>query len=292
MEKPNEAIWFLDGKVIKFSDSPQFISDRVKRAKLLKGFVPQVIGNTTHMYCYDYVKGDILSKCITVPLFKHLLEYSKSFWVEKQLNISEKREFDNQCFKFYRDKTKNRIDLFYKNFEKSDNAEIINGKKYPSLAEILRKVEWNYISEGLPGQFHGDYHFENILYNENKDSFEFLDWRQNFGAFLDFGDIYYDLAKLNHGLIISHELIAKNLFVAKWIGNEIVFDFNRKQSLVECENYYFEWLEKNGYDIKKVKILTAIIFLNISALHEYPYVLLLYGLGKQMLYDNVIGNKF
>ena len=37
--------------------------------------------------------------------------------------------------------------------------------------------------------------------------FSLLDWRQNFGRSYVFGDIYYDLAKLHHGLIISHDFI-------------------------------------------------------------------------------------
>ena len=150
---------------------------------------------------------------------------------------------------------------------------------------MLDSVDWNYVAEGMPGQFHGDYHFENIIYDKNSDNFELLDWRQNFGEFLQIGDVYYDLAKLNHGLIISHELIAKDLFEAKWEGNEITYDFTRKQSLIECENYYHKWIVKNGFDLKKVKLITALIFLNISALHDFPYVLVLYALGKQMLFE-------
>lgn len=33
----------------------------------------------------------------------------------------------------------------------------------------------------------------------------------------------------------------------------------------------------------RVKILTALIYLNIAALHHHPYSLLLYYLGKSML---------
>ena len=143
----------------------------------------------------------------------------------------------------------------------------------------------------LPAPIEADgklgHHFENILYDKSKGQFELLDWRQNFGTFLDIGDIYYDLAKLNHGLIICHELIAKDLFEVAWEGSEIRYDFNRKQSLVECEQHLYEWLGKNGYDVRKVKTMTALIFLNICALHDYPYSLLLYGLGKEMLCENL-----
>ena len=148
-------------------------------------------------------------------------------------------------------------------------------------------MDWDWLTDGIPCRFHGDYHFENILYDSQIDKFKFIDWRQNFGKLIDSGDIYYDLAKLLHGLIISHELIAKDEYSAVWTDNKIEFDFTRKQKLVECEKYYYLWLADNGYDVKKVKVLTALIYLNIAALHHFPYVLVLYALGKQMLYDSL-----
>ena len=67
------------------------------------------------------------------------------------------------------------------------------------------------------------------------------------------------------------------------LNTNIDFDFHRKQVLVDCEKYFGVWLSKNGFDKKKVWILTALIYLNISALHHYPYSLLLFALGKSML---------
>jgi hypothetical protein len=104
------------------------------------------------------------------------------------------------------------------------------------------------------------------------------------------GDIYYDLGKLLHGLIMCHELVAKDQYEITWEGNEIVYDFNRKKILVECENYYYRWLENNGFDVNKVKTMTALIFLNIAALHHYPYSLVLMALGKEML-QNTLDEK-
>lgn len=285
LEKANEAIWFLKDRVIKFSDDVTFIKDRVKRAEILGGFVPQVVGSTKHMYCYDYINGNVLSQCVSRRVFEELLEYSDKFWREKELDAAGMQSFKASCLAFYREKTYKRIEMFYKNFNKQDNAQIINDFEYPPLSELLDSVDWTYVANGLPGRFHGDYHFENILYDKTEDTFKFLDWRQNFGGSLEVGDIYYDFAKLNHGLIICHEIIAKELYYASWTDNEIRFDFNRKQKLVECEELFYKWLDNKGYDVNKVKLLTALIFLNICALHHYPYVILLYGLGKQMLYD-------
>lgn len=288
LEKPDETIWFLNNKVIKFSANTGFISDRVKRSKLLNGFVPEITGHTTHMYCYDYVKGDVLSNCVSLGLFEKLLDFSQSFWQKTKLSADGNDEFKKSCMKFYKDKTYERLDLFYRNFQKKDNAEFINGETYPALSEMLKSLDWEKIADGLPGQFHGDYHFENIVYDAVRDEFTFLDWRQNFDKSLDIGDIYYDLAKLLHGFIICHELIAKDAYTVEWKENTIECDFNRKQKLVECEQFYYIWLEKSGYDVKKVKTLTSLIFLNIAALHHYPYSLLLYGLGKKMLYESAV----
>lgn len=291
LEKPDEAIWFLKDKVIKFSANSEFISDRVKRARLLGEFVPEITAHTTHMYCYNYIKGTVLSSNVNLPIFKKLLAFSQEFWKKKELSDEEKITFKEACVKFYKTKTEERIKLFYMTFNKSDNADYINDVKYPTLTEMLHDLDWDRLTDGIPCRFHGDYHFENILYDQKSDRFKFIDWRQNFGKLIDSGDIYYDLAKLLHGLIISHELIAKDEYSAVWTDNKIEFDFTRKQKLIECEKYYYLWLADHGYDVKKVKILTALIYLNIAALHHFPYVLVLYALGKQMLYDSLYDNR-
>ena len=69
--------------------------------------------------------------------------------------------------------------------------------------------------------------------------------------------------------------------------NKVDFDFLRNQKLILCERLFYDWLNENGYDGKKVKILTSIIFLNIAALHHNPYSHLLFALGKMMLNDEI-----
>ena len=56
--------------------------------------------------------------------------------------------------------------------------------------------------------------------------FTFLDWRQDFAGLINYGDIYYDLAKLLHGLIVSHRLINNNYFQINQLGNNIQFELN------------------------------------------------------------------
>ncbi|EAT59779.1 phosphotransferase [Chlorobium ferrooxidans] len=283
LEKANEAIWFVEKRVIKFSDDQDFIANRVKRADELKGFIPEVTGVQPHMYCYSLVEGRVLSEVATLPLFDQLLRHCSSFWTRKALQADSALVFKRTCMRFYRDKTFERVELFYRNCSKQDRREPINGIPMPELGTLLHSIDWEWLADGLPGRFHGDFHFENILWDAAARKFTFLDWRQDFGGNLVTGDIYYDFAKLLHGLIISHELIAGDFYSVEWREDAIDYDFHRKQIHVECERRFGEWLEAEGYDYKKVRVLTSLIYLNIAALHHYPYNLFLFALGKAML---------
>ena len=283
LEKQNEAIWFVGDRVIKFSDDKSFIANRVKRSSQLAKFAPKILNSSAHMYCYNKINGDTVSKVITLPLFEKLLDTCIDFWKLFELTNQEQLAFQRRCKDFYFDKTIRRVDLFYQNFEKTDSTLSINDEPMPLLSSLLAQIDWENITQGIPGRFHGDFHFENILWNSETDSFTFLDWRQDFGGDLLVGDIYYDLAKLLHGLIISHEIITTNAYSIDWNDRAITYDLKRRQIHVECERYLSTWCINNKYDFSKVKIITALIYLNIAALHHYPYSLLLFALGKQML---------
>lgn len=283
LEKPDEAIWFVNDLVIKYSDSIKFIANRVRRASTLEGFVPRICAATAHMYAYPMERGEVFSRVVTPVLFQKFLTYCKTFWERSPLMEKERECFRATCRAFYHDKTLERVELFYARFNRSDAATTINGTALSPLSDLLEAVDWDALAEGLPGRFHGDLHFENILWSEHADSFCFLDWRQDFGGRQDVGDIYYDFAKLMHGLIVNHGIIARGEFSVTWEGDSIKYDFLRRHVLVECQQAFNAWLDAEGYDTHKVYLLTALIYLNIAALHHYPYSLLLYALGKDIL---------
>jgi hypothetical protein len=181
------------------------------------------------------------------------------------------------------------VALYHLQFGVADAPETINGVAMPTLASLLGDVDWDGLADGLPGRFHGDFHFENIVVSPKDGAFTFLDWRQDFGGSLTVGDIRYDLAKLMHGLIVSHELIAHDHYSIQRSGSTVRFDLHRKQMLVECEREFESWLQAQGHDLHKVRLLTALIYLNIAALHHAPYCHLLYALGKGMLHGLLAG---
>ena len=322
LEKPDEAIWFIDDRVVKFHLSETFISDRIKRAKSLSidkdlkraGFeIPEIIDHDKNIYVMKRCKGITLSKIINPVLFKELIEkyfnavkiYSSIFLREfmegstpsedemkKAEDDAEKdmNEFKIKIYKeFYLDKTIKRINDYCKKFEDSDKDDFyINGLKCRSALSIINSLDWKELAIKYCAQsweFHGDFHLENIMYDEENKKFILLDWRQNFGKENYIGDLYYDVAKMWHSLIVNHNMVKDDLFSVKYVGNNSVeIDIHRTFIDTECEEILKQYLATNKkYDLKFSQLLTAVIFLNIAACHIYPYSKFLFYLGKYLI---------
>ena len=282
LPKPREAIYFKGNKVYKFSTDTEFIEKRVARAEQLNGLVPEIVARTENFYVYNYVPGTLLSDEPSVTdSFRALLRWAQqNLWIPTRPGPKEQQRFENACFSFYYDKTVDRLNAFYEQHEVRDTEETINGVVVPSLHTLLDSFDWSGLKRGVPALYHGDFHFENIVRHES--GFTLLDWRQDFGESDEYGDLYYDLGKLLHGLIVSHQIIRDSLFTVQVRGSRVVFDFNRRNTLVECELILKEFVRENSYSWQKVNLVAALIFLNIAALHHYPYSHLLYYLGKSM----------
>ena len=287
LEKPDESIWFFKNFVIKFSNDKQFISKRIKRSKIIHNFVPKILAFGKNMYKYQYVGGKVLSSILSIHLFKSLLLKLKKFWIIKKLDRKKIIAFNKSCYKFYYLKSIQRVNLFYSKSNKFDKNHTINKVKIPKLSQLFKQLDWKFIAKGLPGRFHGDLHFENIVFNKVYKKFTFLDWRQDFENDIRIGDIYYDLAKLMHGIIVSHEQVSKNRFKIFWKKNIINFSIAQSKPHKASLVYFEKWLKENGYSVSKVKIITSLIFLNIAPLHHHPYSLFLYALGKSMLFEEM-----
>ena len=74
LEKQDEAIWFVNGRVIKYSKDKDFILNRVSRAVDLKGFVPEITANTNNMSSYRMLTGQVMSQCTNQKVIKSLLK--------------------------------------------------------------------------------------------------------------------------------------------------------------------------------------------------------------------------
>ena len=283
LPKKKEAIWFVNDVVLKYSHDEKFIKKRIHRAKILNNFVPKILKFSKNIYVYKYINGKIMSKNLTLYNFIKLMKFLEKFW--KKNPRTNQKKFRRMCLKFYKNKTLNRINAFNKKYNFKDKNHIINNIKVEKIKILLKKINWTKLSEGIATRFHGDLHFENIIIHKKK--FKFIDWRQDFENDLKKGDIYYDLAKLLHGIIVDHNQVNKNNFKIKINDNKIYINIKKTNNHKICLKYFENWIVKSGYDLTKVRILTALIYLNIAPLHHYPYSLFLYFLGKKLLSDEL-----
>lgn len=287
LEKPDEAIWFIDNRVIKFHIDKNFIADRVKRFDTLLSDdqkeagmkIPKLLYYDENIYVYEREPGTIASREIDISTFDQLLD--------RFFRFKEERLTDEDALKiyidFYRDKTISRINKFCDENGESDKESVfINGLVCEPALDLVKLINWEYISKNgiFTKNYHGDFHLENILIQG--DNFVLLDWRQNFGK-SEIGDVYYDLAKMWHSLIVNHMMVKDMRFTVENVGrNSIKIDIDRTFIDTECENDLKDYIEKN-FILEQAELLTCLIFINIAACHVYPYSRFLFYLGKYLL---------
>lgn len=283
LDKPEESIYFFNDSVIKFFNNKEISSNRVKRAEILSGLVPKIIDYSDNFYKYELFNGELLANSITEKKLIRLIDWARDkLWKPVDVNVVD---FKKKCEDFYISKTKARVKQFLNDNSIEDKPKIINEVEVPSCETMFNMIDWNLICSTKPVHFHGDFILDNILYTEDK--FMLLDWRQDFAGDMLAGDMYYDLSKLNHNLILNHHMLLNNYFIIN-ISNGIIFcDVFRSHNMVQCQEAFFNILEKRNYDIKKIKILTAIIWLNMSPLHTYPLNNFLFYFGKYNLWKEL-----
>lgn len=288
LDKVDESIFLFDKFVVKFFANEKMVTERTARGKLLNGLVSPIEGQTKNFYRYKFVTGSVYSRVATPKDFKKFLAWAKENLWKKSREVSDV-EFKKVCRDFYESKTKERIKKFLKYNTIVDEAHVINGEQVPSIKEMLAMVDFDYLTNAEQYQFHGDFVLDNIMKTAN--GYCLMDWRQNFGGLLKAGDMYYDLAKLNHNLTVNHDVVLDNGFSIKVGDRSITCDILRKDNLVRCAETLKEFINAEGLDMKKVELLTPIIWLNMAPLHHHPFNLFLYYFGKLNLWRALQKNK-
>lgn len=274
LDKKDESIFFFDDFVVKFFYDKSINKNRVDRSFKLKNLVPDMVSYTDNFYKYKKAKGILFSKSVNRLKFHNFLNWSKdNLW-----KFKEDDKIKEKCFNFYIKKTEERINKYLK-FNVDEN--VINGEHIPNIFELLKSIDTDWLCKGIPCQFHGDFILDNVI--ETEDGFCLIDWRQDFSGDLDVGDIYYDLSKLHHNLIVNHDIVNRNLFNAD--SNDCHIFTNSK--LNQCREILYNFIKENSYDLKKVNILTSLIWINMSPLHEYPFNKFLFNFGKYNLHLNL-----
>ena len=280
--KNDEAIFIDNNKVVKYFDSSDKVKTRVERTKYLNNNIPNIVQLNNNMYSYDYIKGELLSNIYDDEVLKEILSFWKKNFFEKRFDKSD--QFVNNCKNIYKEKTYNRIKLFQNT--PLDKIEYINGIKVKGIKELLDSIDWNSIyTNAIPTRFHGDFQPENIIYDG--EDFKLIDWRESFGDSLEVGDLYYDLGKLYHALVINGQIILKKGYSYSTNNNKAYIKYNTKSNLLILLTYFKSFCKNNNLNWDNVELLGILQYIGICSLyqefHKGEYGEFLFLLGKYLL---------
>ncbi len=289
--KDGQFFYRENNLIIKYFENKNLIKNLIFRSNFIKNS-PKIRINCKNFLVYEFKKGKLLSETNSEIIFKKFLKFMNFyFWKKNSVYKNEQEKLNKYCKFFYENKTKERVSKYFELTKEKDKEHVINGVQVPKLKKLFSYVDWNELNMAIPIIFHGDLQPENIIYD--KGNFFLIDWRDKFFMNKVIGDIYYEFSKLHHALILTNKVIRDNAYFVKENKKNIVkYYFKRRNNLMNYKSILDKYINDNNYSLKKVEILSSLIYLNIAPLHHYPYSKLLFFHGKLSLYKMLLKYKF
>ncbi len=293
--KPQESLCFIGGvgggeaggRVIKFQHSVATNRRRAERGRLLEelGVGPRILGSAANFMAMSFEKGTVLAECREWGEVRRLLNWvCRTLWSQKK----DDDRFRDVCARFYFQKTHERL-AAYRQKRPHEDAEWINGCRVGSMASVMAAVDWNSLYTSTFSHFHGDFILDNIIRRDDG-SFVLLDWRDTFDTELEWGDVGYDLAKLRHNLVFHHSNILKEMYSVRREGEHVFVDLACNYLLMRQLEELDEWAASNGYSVRRIRILQALIWINMAPLYDGALCDFLYYFGKWNLWLQTIAS--
>ena len=286
--KSEEAIFIDKGKVVKYFNDSNITKVRVDRSNYLNGNVPNVTLINKNMYSYDYISGKLLSEIVDESVLNNFFDFCRDSLFTS--NLEKTKDFLEDCKYMYEDKTKERLKSMIGT--EIDTIKKINGIEVEPIKNLLNKIDWDrFYENAIPSCFHGDLQPENIIYNSDDNKFILIDWRERFGKSKKVGDIYYDLSKLYHALLINGNSILGGYYDCEININSASVNFYSKSNLIYFMSIFKRFCVDNKYDWESIELLGTLHYLNICTLYDnfqdgkYGKFLFLYG--KYLLTKNL-----
>jgi len=214
-------------------------------------------------------------------------------FIDKLRNYSYKNithyNSDKMLKEILLDKTVDRIKYldgeYWKDIKEKDyiNINKITYKNIPLLQDkILQYIETFILPDSLKFWqiIHGDLFFGNMFYDVNSNTMKVIDPRGNFGIDTIYGDIRYDIAKLNHSIVGKFDFIVNNLYVITEENHEngnfqyIMYDNEQHKDII---NIFHKYIVEHNFNLEHITFLTGILFLTVVPFYkEQNQKLLLY----------------
>jgi len=178
---------------------------------------------------------------------------------------------------FYFHKTIRRVDDYLSGLPKDDifitsETLVINGYSCANISSLKNDIAGRTKSLYREADFcvmHGDFCFNNILFDTVSNTIKLIDPRGSFGeqCIGIYGDKKYDLAKLLHSTIGHYDYIVNNLFQVEQAGNEVSYSFPLRDNQAIIEALSYELLQKMNADKKDILFIVGLLFLSMCPLH-------------------------
>lgn len=184
----------------------------------------------------------------------------------------------NAYMDFYVGKIGDRVKEFYGQLDDKYKYIItedlnINGVINESFSKIeerlFKRIEALY-SEDDFCIVHGDFCFNNILYDVPHRLIKLIDPRGSFGNKYKglYGDIKYDLAKLLHSAIGGYDYLVNNLYKIDLNEKNISYNiFYRNNNNIIVEKAV-QLVSNLGYSLKDIMLIVGTLFLTMPPLHN------------------------
>ena len=275
--KKDEVTYICNNKVVKWwldSTIPKKKYDKVLKNPKVFPTNCKYHGN---FMAYDYFEGQTLYEFNDPDVFDDLLN-----WLETNVWQDSAIDIYTASIDFYKTKSLHRISKFLEKYPNIKNVTNIDNVKVKDYSYYLNKIDWEYLATTTrPGFLHGDLQFDNIVISDSRE-FKIIDWRHEFAGLVEYGDIYYDLAKMSGGLIINYANIKNHNFNIEIDNDSVTLSIPNVDYITEYQYKLKKYIVNNNLDYKKVKQLVPIIFWNMSPLHTAPFDIFLWYLGIKL----------
>lgn len=279
--KRDEALFIDHNKVVKFFSDDKKVAQRFERAGHLHPHTPTITKLSNHLYGYDFVIGNTLAHNYDERLLDQFFEFCDQFF-RPVTDWGDEGQFKDNCWKMYYEKTTERVQAFQGT--ELDAIEIINGIKVKPIASQIDAIDWpGIVSKAIPFRFHGDFQPENIILNWS--GIRLLDWRDSFGDDVEIGDLYYDLGKLHHALMVNGTNIMMGKYSVDIRDTQAFLNVDVRYNLLMVEQRLEKLCVKRGLDYQHVQLLSTLQYITIASLYEDnpQYRAFLFLFGKMLL---------
>lgn len=212
-----------------------------------------------------------LSPDILRRMFYHFGETLNQF--KKYPSTIAKEDF----FNFYLGKLEKRVKEYHHSLSVEDieiitNEIIVNGKTCLPLAQlnefIYKKIEALYDEKDFC-IMHGDFCYNNILYDVSTGITKLIDPRGSFSEESKgiYGDRKYDFAKLAHSAIGGYDFFVNNKYKMSRNANIFEYSFGSKKHDLTSQ-LMVELIENNNYNYNDIKFIMGTLFISMCPLHS------------------------